>query len=101
MKTENGKIDGNHTVSEAFTLYGMVTGSIHVVRGGSLQLHGMCNGNLVVDQGGTAMVFGMVVSDIRNQGTIEVRGTVKGSVFTRGANFQKAPGAVILGTIEA
>ena len=100
MQNESGKIEGDLRVTGPFTLNGMVTGSITVATGGTLHLHGMCCGTLFVESGGIAFVHGTVVQDIRNQGTVEVRGMVNGSVFSKGAHFQQVPSAVIHGAIE-
>jgi cytoskeletal protein CcmA (bactofilin family) len=101
MKTTNDKIDGSLTITEAFSIHGMVTGAITVVQGGTLHLYGMCGGDLNVDSGGTAIICGMVVGNVRNKGTIEVQGTVAGSIYTRGAHYQQAPGAIVRGAVEA
>jgi len=101
MTAENGKIEGDLKVDTTFTLNGMVTGSITVIQGGILQLHGMCCGDLIIEQGGIAIVNGIVVRNIFNQGTIEVRGIVNGNVSSKGAHYQQAPGAVVRGTVEA
>lgn len=99
-KVENGKIEGDFLVQDDFTLNGMVTGTMTVAPGASLYLHGMCCRDLVISEGATAVVMGTVAGDLKNEGVVELRGVVQGSVFSRGAHFQSSPSAVVRGSIE-
>ena len=101
MRTEHDKIEGDLIVSDLFNLHGMVTGSIVVEHSGVLNLYGMCCGSLLINPGGIAVIHGTVNRDIQNKGTVEVIGTVRGSVFSQGGHFEQSPNALIVGIIEA
>lgn len=99
METKSGMIEGDYTVTGDLTLLGMVTGSITVVAGGRLYLRGTCANNLIVKLGGFAFVTGTVGNDVHNAGSVDVEGTVNGSVLSIGASFKKSSGAFIRGAL--
>lgn len=72
MRTEQGKIEGDLTITEALALYGQATGNVVVADGGNLQLYGMVKGN-VVNDGGDLQVFGVISGSLHSpSGTTEV-----------------------------
>lgn len=103
MRAERGKIEGNLEVKDDFALYGMATGNIIVISGGTLNLHGMCIKNIIVRSGGTAKLHGMVNGDAINEGgSLEVHGTVNGAVRTVSGTTVVSPSAVVVrGVLQA
>ena len=100
MKIESGKIEGNLVVDEPFELQGMVTGVTTVTANGSLKLQGMCCDDLVIQKGGVAMIMGTVDGNLVNEGTVELRGVIRGNVHSRSGHFQRSPSSVVRGTVE-
>lgn len=97
MLTEYGKLEENIEVSTPFALHGMAVGDIIVLSGGLLELHGMCLKNVIVKSGGTARIYGMVTGDAQNLGgTLQVLGTVHGSVKTQSGSTRVEQGAVVV-----
>ena len=83
MSIECGKIEGPLEVRDDFQLDGMVTGDVVVADGGHFILRGMCCQNLIVLQGGTVELFGTVSGSVINRGGfLEVHGTIGGRLET-------------------
>jgi cytoskeletal protein CcmA (bactofilin family) len=80
MQDISDKFSGDLSIADHVLITGMVTGSIRVSGGGSLDLRGMCCRDLIIDQGGRAVVRGMVCGDVLNGGTVEVFGMVNGAL---------------------
>ena len=97
MSIENGKIEGDITLSNELVLAGMATGNITVADGGILDLSGMCLQSVKVKSGGTARIQGMVHGDVVNEGgSLKISGTVHGSVQTQSGNTVVDQGAVVV-----
>ena len=64
MKEERGRVYGDITVSEHYTLWGAVSGDMRVVEGGKVWLRGHVGGDLIVDFGGRVHVFGHVAGNL-------------------------------------
>jgi len=102
MWVEDGKLDGNVAVRDAFQLNGMVTGSISVAPAGRLWLNGMCCGNLVVEAGAEVELRGACHGDILNKGgLLSVYGTVQGGILTSaGGQTRIDESAVVRGIVR-
>jgi cytoskeletal protein CcmA (bactofilin family) len=101
VREERGKIEGNLTVSDALTVQGMVTGSITVQQGGSLELHGMCCGNLTVEPGANASTFGMVCGKVLNLGgQLAINGMVTSAMTCQAGETTLGPDSRVMGGIE-
>lgn len=100
MRIEEGRFEGNLDVGEAVTVTGSVSGDIRVLPTGRLQLDGGCDGRLIIEQGGTAVVCGSVRGDVHNKGTLELRGTVGGSVMSAQGHYSQMPEAEVGGTVK-
>jgi hypothetical protein len=97
MRTERGTIEGDIRLTEEIAISGMVTGNISVLAGGVLHLSGMCVKNVHVLTGGFARLSGMVNGDVINEGgSLEVHGTVHGSVRTVNGQTVVSPGAIVV-----
>lgn len=83
MKSEHGTITGNLTLDSNLILYGMVTGSVVVNKGGTLYLHGSCLQNLTINKGGCVYLFGTVSGNVDNLGGyLEIYGRIDGFLRT-------------------
>lgn len=97
MQTEHGQLDGDVELSTPLALYGLAKGSITVVSGGALDLYGMCLKDIVVKTGGVVRIYGMVSGDALNLGgSLQVLGTVHGSVKTQNGTTVIEQGAVVV-----
>lgn len=68
MRFENGIVEHNITIADAYTLTGIVTGNITVLSGGNLELVGICSGDLIVESGARVNLIGIVEGRIINNG---------------------------------
>lgn len=94
---ERGKLEGDVEITSPLALYGMATGNITVSSGGALDLHGMCLKNVVVKSGGIVRIHGMVTGDAINLGgSLQILGTVHGSVKTQSGSTVVEQGAVVV-----
>jgi cytoskeletal protein CcmA (bactofilin family) len=98
MRQEHGKIDGDLLLAEDLELRGMVTGTITVSAGKSLALYGMCGGDLVIEAGARASIDGTVAGNVTNNGIVEVRGMVLGSVQSQNGTVRYSKEAMVGGT---
>src|SRR4051812_2719194 len=64
MRDERGKISGDLTISEPYTLWGSLAGNVSVVEGGKFYLRGSIYGNVVVEPGGRAHLLGNVSENL-------------------------------------
>ena len=64
MKDERGRVYGDITINERYTLWGAVSGDVRVVEGGKVWLRGNIGGDLIVDFGGRVHVYGHVGGDL-------------------------------------
>lgn len=60
MREERGRIYGDATIDEPYTLWGAISGDLRVVDGGKVYVRGHVGGDLIVDHGGRVHVFGHV-----------------------------------------
>lgn len=102
MWVEDGKLDGNVVVRDAFQLNGMVTGTISVAPTGRLWLNGMCCGNLIVEAGAEVELHGTCVGEVLNRGgLLSVYGKVRGGILTSaGGQTRIDENAVVRGTVR-
>jgi hypothetical protein len=95
MRTTDDKIDEDMSISDAFTVHGMLSGDVTVLSRGELTLHGMCCRQLVIQPGGKAIIHGLVVGRVTNLGgRLEIYGVV-GSVAALAGETYVAPSAVV------
>ena len=89
MREERGRVVGDLTVSEKFTLWGGVTGDLRVVEGGKLYLRGNVGGDLYVDFGGRVHVYGHVAGNLQlfRGAKVVLSGTVGGSAANQNARL--------------
>ncbi len=64
MKEERGRIYGDATIDEPYTLWGAISGDLRVVEGGKVYVRGHIGGDLIVDFGGRVHVFGHIAGNL-------------------------------------
>ncbi len=93
----NDKIEGDFRAEEDLAFAGMVTGTLTVAPGATLELHGRA-ARLVVEPGGCAVVHGTVSGAVVNAGgVVRVHGTVGSLATDPEGSTQVLPGAVVGG----
>jgi len=98
MRVEHGKIEGDLSIYEHFTLHGMITGTLTVKDGGQVMLHGMVSRDLILDPGSKVDLHGTVTGNVLNRGgQLRVFGTINGSIREEGGSTVVEPGAVVGG----
>ncbi len=99
MDIEAGTWAGDKVISAPFILLGTVTGTMLVVAGGQLDLRGTCGGPLILLAGAQATVQGTVEGVVVNyRGTLEVFGTVQGTIHRLAGSTTLHPGAIVQGS---
>lgn len=66
MKEERGRVYGDVTIAEPYTLHrsGAISGDVRVVEKGKAWLRGNVGGDLIVDYGGRVHVYGHIHGDL-------------------------------------
>ena len=91
------KHDGDLTLVEDFTIFGVVTGTVIVVRG-TLLMNGSIGQNLVVQSGGKAIVNGSVQKSVLNYGGhVQIHGTVAAVETFEDGQTHISPSATLRG----
>jgi predicted acyltransferase (DUF342 family) len=89
MREERGKLSGDHTIAELYTLWGMIVGNVAVVEHGKLYLRGSIYGDLTVQYGGRVHIFGHVQGNLIVERGAKVihSGVVGGDITNRGGRI--------------
>ena len=64
MREERGRVYGDATIAEPYTLWGVIMGDLRVLDGGKVYVRGNIGGDLIVDFGGRVHVFGHVAGNL-------------------------------------
>ncbi|WP_375291224.1 hypothetical protein [Qipengyuania sp.] len=83
-------------VGRPTTLRGIAESGATVTNGGRLTCQGEIRDMLKIEPGGFAIVSGVVSGDIVNDGRLEVRGVVKGTISGEGIQRLR-PGSMVNG----
>ena len=95
MERLDGKLEGQLTVTHDVALHGRVVGGVWVMGGAVLTLYGVVTGDLHVDSGGAAIIRGAVNGAVINKGgRVQVFGTI-GEITGYGTNHVDANATVI------
>ncbi len=102
MREERGQISGDMTVSEPYTLWGSVGGSVNVIEGGKFYLRGTIYGDLIVEFGGRVHIFGNVVGSLTVHRGAKVihEGIVAGDATNDGGRLFIEPSGKVEGKIK-
>lgn len=89
MREERGRIAGNMVVYEPFTLWGVVSGTVSVIKGGKFYARGLIHGNLDVQEGGRVHVFGSISGNVTLAADTKViiSGMVAGDIINNGGRL--------------
>ncbi len=102
MREERGRIAGNITVEEPYTLWGSITGDVHVVEGGKMYVRGNIYGDLIVEFGGRVHIFGHISGSllIKRGSKVINSGTVTGNATNDGGRLYLEAVGSVLGKIK-
>jgi predicted acyltransferase (DUF342 family) len=102
MREERGKISGDFTIGELYTLWGMIVGKVSVVEHGKLYLRGSIYGDLDVAYGGRVHIFGNLQGNlIVHRGAKVIHsGVIGGDITNRGGRIFVDLAAKTLGKIK-
>jgi cytoskeletal protein CcmA (bactofilin family) len=102
MREERGKIAGNVSVTERYTLWGMIIGDVHVQKTGKFYLRGSIYGNLIVEEGGRAHIYGTVQGKVTVEPYAKVihSGIIGGDLLNRGGRLYVELTAKTMGKIK-
>jgi len=102
MREERGRIVGDVTVNEQYTLWGMIAGNVRVIKGGKLYLRGSVYGSVTVEKDGRAHVFGNVQGSLTvdEEAKVVHSGTIGGDIINRGGRVFIEQSAKTMGKIK-
>jgi hypothetical protein len=102
MREERGKLSGDCSIGELYTLWGMIVGNVSVVEHGKLYLRGSIYGDLTVEYGGRAHIFGRIQGNLivlRGAKVIH-SGVIGGDITNRGGRIFVDLAAKTMGKIK-
>ena len=102
MKEERGRINGDITINEPYTLWGTVGGDLRVVEGGKVYVRGNVVGDLICDFKGRVHVYGHVGGDIIlfRGAKLILSGVCAGNVQNQNARFYTDENGQVLGRVK-
>jgi predicted acyltransferase (DUF342 family) len=102
MREERGKLSGDATIGELYTLWGMIVGNVEVVEDGKLYLRGSIFGNLTVQPGGRVHIFGNVQGKllVKRGAKVVHSGVVGGDIVNQGGRIHIERTAKTMGKIK-
>ncbi len=102
MREERGRVVGDMTVDDKFTLWGGVTGDLRVVDGGKCYVRGNVGGDLIVDFGGRVHVYGHIAGNLQlfRGAKVILSGTVSQNANNKNARLFIDPHGRVLGKIK-
>jgi cytoskeletal protein CcmA (bactofilin family) len=102
MREERGRIAGDVTVDEPYTLWGSVTGDVRVVDGGKMYVRGNIYGDLIVEFGGRVHVYGQISGSLTCYKGSKVinSGTVQGDAINEGGRLYVDRHGHVLGKVK-
>ena len=102
MMEERGRIAGDVTVDEPYTLWGTINGDCRVLEGGKMYVRGAISGDLIVEFGGRVHIFGNVGGDLlifRGAKVIH-SGVIAGNATNDGGRLYVEKEARVLGKLK-
>jgi len=102
MHEERGQIGGDLTITEAYTLWGSVGGSVTVSEGGKLYMRGAIYGNLIAEYGARIHIFGRIIGNLTVKRGAKVihSGVLGGDAINEGGRLFIENTAVIEGKVK-
>lgn len=102
MREERGRIAGDVTVDEPYTLWGAINGDVRVVEGGKMYVRGNIYGDLIVEYGGRVHVYGQVSGNLTVHRGAKVihSGTVAGNAVNEGGRLYIEACSHVLGKVK-
>ncbi|MDP9173137.1 MAG: hypothetical protein M3O30_04625 [Planctomycetota bacterium] len=102
MREERGKLTGDVSVNELYTLWGMIVGTVTVIQGGKFYLRGSIYGDLVAAPGARIHIFGNVQGKLTVHPDAKVvhSGVIGGDVINRGGRIFIEHTSKIMGKVK-
>lgn len=102
MREERGRVYGDITIAEPYTLWGAVSGDMRVNDGGKVWLRGHVGGDVIVDFGGRVHVFGHVAGSlIMFKGSkVIISGVIGGSATNKDSRLFIGRNGRVLGKLK-
>jgi len=102
MREERGKLSGDCTINEPYTLWGMIVGNVTVDEEGKLYLRGGIYGDLTVEFGGRVHIFGNLQGSlvVKRGAKVVHSGVVGGDIINRGGRIFIDLAAKTMGKIK-
>ncbi len=102
MREERGKLSGDCTIDEQYTLWGMIVGNVTVGEDGKFYLRGSIYGDLTVQYGGRVHIFGNLQGSLVVMRGAKVihSGLVGGDITNRGGRIFIELAAKTMGKIK-
>jgi len=102
MREERGRLSGDLTIEEKFTLWGMIAGNVTVGNGGKLYLRGSIYGDLIVGPGGRVHIYGNVKGTLTVEADAKVihSGVIGGDVINKGGRIFIELASKVMGKVK-
>jgi predicted acyltransferase (DUF342 family) len=102
MREERGKLTGDLTINEPYTLWGMIVGNVTVIEGGKLYVRGSIYGDLIAEAGARIHIFGNVQGKVVVHPDTKVihSGIIGGDVINRGGRILIERASKVLGKVK-
>ena len=102
MREERGRVVGDLTVNDKFTLWGGVTGDLRVVEGGKVYVRGNVGGDLIVDFKGRVHVYGHIAGNLQlfRGAKVILSGVVGGNASNQNARLFIDQNGRVLGRVK-
>ncbi len=101
MREERGKLTGDTTIAEPYSLWGTIVGNVTAVKGAKFYVRGSIYGNLIVKSGGRVHIFGNISGNLTVLGGKAIHsGIVGGNAVNRGGRLYIEAAARVLGKIR-
>jgi len=102
MREERGSLAGDITITEPYTLWGSVAGTVTALNGSKFYMRGTIYGDLNVEPGGRVHVLGNITGSItvKAKAKLVMGGNVGGDVHNIGGRLYVESTAKILGRVK-
>ena len=102
MREERGKLLGDLTISEPYTLWGTIAGNVTAVKGAKLYIRGSIYGDLIVEYGGRVHIYGNITGNliVADGAKVIHSGVLGGDAINNGGRLFVDAGAKIVGKIK-
>lgn len=102
MREERGNLAGDIKITEPYTLWGSIAGTVTVMEGSKFYMRGAIYGNLEVAPGGRVHVLGNISGNVivSPKSKVILGGSVGGDVVNNGGRLYLEATAQVLGKVK-